>query len=446
MVDTSAAAHGNRLKAFGLAPGRIALLAAQQDFARDALPELLDGLHGAFRPWPEIHAALRHPAVHAPRLAHWTRVVGGQFGDGFYESAHALACALYEQGVPAYAVTICHASVSGAILGRLSRPAPRGLLRRAATPAPELLAAVSAAAWFDLEVLLETYAEAERDAKRALMHGFALAFETSVHSTMNGVTDSTRQLEGAVRDMGVASDRASSEMGLAASAADTANGDMQTVASATEELTASILEITRQVNQSAVIATRAVDSARQTDDVVKALAEAAGRIGDVVKLIGDIAGQTNLLALNATIEAARAGESGKGFAVVASEVKGLASQTARATDDIRDQISQMQAATQKAVGAIQGIAQTVSEMGNIATTIAAAVEEQSSATAEISRSVHNAAAGNRTVEQQMRNLQDSASVSNRLAGEVGEATNHLGTDLKTLNHSMDSFLAQVRAA
>jgi methyl-accepting chemotaxis protein len=189
---------------------------------------------------------------------------------------------------------------------------------------------------------------------------------------------------------------------------------MQTVAAAAEQLSASIAEISRQVAQSAKISGKAVDDAQRTDTIVRALAEGAQKIGDVVGLITSIAGQTNLLALNATIEAARAGDAGKGFAVVASEVKNLASQTAKATEEIGTQISQIQAATKDAVDAIGSITRTIEGISAIATTIASAVEEQGSATSEIARSVHQTAHAAQDVTVNITGV-------NRAAGETGEA-------------------------
>jgi hypothetical protein len=453
MVDSSAAAHRNRLQAFGLDEPTLDILRKQAALTRRQLPQLLMQLQSAFLPWPEVHAALADPKVHEPRMAHWMRVASGDIGPGFYESAHRLAQALYDRGVPAYAVTICHATVAEGLQRMFSEAEGRPLLSRMLGGSSEVLFggsplchAVSRVTWMDLEVLLETYAESEHAGKRSLLEGFARQFENSIRGVTEGVAKSTGALDLAVKSMSSASDRSSTDALHAASAAAVADGSVQTVAAAAEELTASIGEISRQVGQSTAIAERAVESARRTDTVVQALAEAAGRIGDVVMLISNIAGQTNLLALNATIEAARAGESGKGFAVVASEVKGLASQTAKATDDIREQISQMQAVTQKAVAAIQEIGATVGEMGGIAGAIAAAVEEQGSATGEIARSAQKAAEGNRIVSTLMDGLKDSAETGHGVARRVDTSTRELSGQIHDLGQAVDGFLKQVRTA
>ena len=194
------------------------------------------------------------------------------------------------------------------------------------------------------------------------------------------VSSAATELQATAQSMTGTAGQATQHATSVAAAAEQASANVQTVAAASEELASSIAEISSQVAQSAKVAGKALEDARRTDAVVQALAEGAQKIGEVVGLINDIAGQTNLLALNATIEAARAGDAGKGFAVVASEVKNLATQTGKATDDIARQIAQIQTATKDAVVSIQGIGVTIGEISEIAAAIAAAVEEQGSAT------------------------------------------------------------------
>jgi methyl-accepting chemotaxis protein len=218
------------------------------------------------------------------------------------------------------------------------------------------------------------------------------------------------------------------------------------VAAATEELSISIREIAGQVTQSSQIAERAVQGAQRTNGTVQELAAMADKIGNVVQLISTIAGQTNLLALNATIEAARAGEAGKGFAVVASEVKDLATQTARATEEISTQIGSVQQATQQTVQAIQEIARTITEMSQISVSIAAAMEEQGAATAEIARNVQEAARGTEAVTGTIVDVQHGAGETGAAASQVLGAAQELARHSNDLSHEVNTFLSGVKAA
>ena len=233
---------------------------------------------------------------------------------------------------------------------------------------------------------------------------------------------------------------------MVAAASEEASANVQSVASATEEMASSVNEISRQVQESSRIAHEAVDQARTTNDRVGELAKAASRIGDVVELINNIAGQTNLLALNATIEAARAGEAGRGFAVVASEVKALAEQTAKATGEISMQITGIQNATQESVGAIKQIGDTIGRMSEIASTIAAAVEEQGAATQEISRNVQQAAHGTTQVSSNIGDVQRGASETGSASAQVLSAAQLLSQDSERLKAEVGRFLNSVRAA
>jgi methyl-accepting chemotaxis protein len=218
------------------------------------------------------------------------------------------------------------------------------------------------------------------------------------------------------------------------------------VAAATEELSGSISEISRQVGESARIAAQAVEQVAKSEVTVTELANAANRIGEVVGLINTIAAQTNLLALNATIEAARAGEAGKGFAVGASEVKSLATQTARATEGITAQVSAIQGSTQEAVDTIKGIGQIIDKMSEIATTVAAAVEEQGAATAEIARNIQQAASGTQNVSNNIVGVSSAANETGETASDVLQSSDGLAAESEALSNEVGRFLARIKAA
>ena len=282
--------------------------------------------------------------------------------------------------------------------------------------------------------------------RKADMIRLANDFEGAVGEIIDTVSSASTELEASARTLTSTAERSQHRTTMVAAASEEASTNVQSVASATEEMASSVNEISRQVQTSAKIAHEAVDQARQTNDRVSELAKAASRIGDVVELINTIAGQTNLLALNATIEAARAGEAGRGFAVVASEVKALAEQTAKATGEISQQISGIQAATQDSVAAIKEIGDTIGKMSEIASTIAAAVEEQGAATQEISRNVQQAAQGTQQVSANITDVQRGASETGSASSQVLSASQTLSRDSNRLKVEVGKFLNTVRAA
>jgi methyl-accepting chemotaxis protein len=282
--------------------------------------------------------------------------------------------------------------------------------------------------------------------KRALQRQMADRFEADVKSVVGAVAKATQDMQRVAREITASVNGTSERTAAAAAASEEASASVSTVAAATEELASSVAEIGRQVTHSSGVADDAVIKAGQTTDMVAGLTAASEKIGDVLRLIGAIASQTNLLALNATIEAARAGDAGRGFAVVASEVKELASQTAKATEEIAGQVTAIQSATGDCVIAIGGISDTIREISGIATTIAAAVEEQDSATREIARSVQQAAAGTSEVSLNVAGASHAADQSRALADNVLTASGELSQHAAALFESVDTFLAGLRAA
>ncbi|WP_322514532.1 HAMP domain-containing methyl-accepting chemotaxis protein [Rhodopseudomonas palustris] len=297
----------------------------------------------------------------------------------------------------------------------------------------------------------ESEAKAEQDRiaaeqRKHDMHRLATQFEEAVGEIVETVSSASTELEASATTLTTTAQHAQQFTTLVATASEEASTNVQSVASASEEMASSVNEISRQVQESARIASEAVTQAQETNDRVSHLSEAAARIGDVVELINSIASQTNLLALNATIEAARAGDAGRGFAVVASEVKLLAEQTAKATEQISQQVGGIQTATGQSVASIRQIGTTIARMSEIAETIAAAVEEQGAATQEISRNVQHAAAGTQQVSANIVEVQRGASETGSASTQVLSAAHSLSHDSTRLKDEVGRFLRTVRAA
>lgn len=299
-----------------------------------------------------------------------------------------------------------------------------------------------------VEKMNEEQAEQKRKAeaeRRAAMNKLADSFEASVGRVIETVTSAATELQASSSQMASTANDTSSQATTVAGASEEASANVQAVATAAEELNTSICEIKRQVAHASQVSLDAQKEADQASQIISSLSENANKIGEIVNLINNIASQTNLLALNATIEAARAGDAGKGFAVVAAEVKGLANQTAQATDEIAVQISAVQECTKSAVTAITSVSRVIHDVTEVSTTVAKAVDEQTAVTAEIARNVEQASAGTKDVSSSIARVGTAAQETGSAAGQIKSASTELSEQSELLRTEVAKFLQQVRA-
>jgi methyl-accepting chemotaxis protein len=271
-------------------------------------------------------------------------------------------------------------------------------------------------------------------------------FNSAVNASLQGLAEAATELRGASETVSSTALETNIQAAAVSSASAQATGNVRSVAAASQELSASIEEIARQVTHASEMAGRSVGEAERTDGSVRELVDAATRIGESVQLINSIASQTNLLALNATIEAARAGDAGRGFSVVASEVKSLASQTAKATQEIAGQITAIQTATHNVVEAIKGIGGTIGQVNEISVSIASAIEQQGAATQEIVRHTEEVANGTAEVSANIGGVSQGIAATETAATRVLTATELLGRQTASLRAEIDHFLADIQAA
>jgi methyl-accepting chemotaxis protein len=367
---TASYARDERVRFLAIDDASRAALAEFRPTLQRELPGVADQFYAHLRHWPQLSGMFaseeRLRRARQAQIDHWLNLFSGRFDESYIESVRRIGLVHARIGLEprwyiggyAFTLSLLYGVAVRAYSSRLSPAA-------AQTRAASVVAALTKAALLDMDFAISIYLEETNAKHHSALEALARDFEGSVKQVVDGVSGSAGALERTADNVSATTTRVTALAATVAAASEQASTSVQTVASASEELSASISEIGRQVANSARIAGAANDDAKRTDATVQRLADMAQKIGDVVKLISDIAGQTNLLALNATIEAARAGDAGKGFAVVASEVKSLATQTAKATEEIAQQIAAIQGAIDESVGAIRKIGHTIGEIDGI---------------------------------------------------------------------------------
>ncbi|EWY41774.1 methyl-accepting chemotaxis protein [Skermanella stibiiresistens SB22] len=418
---------------------------------KELLPPILKAFYKHIQGFPELRGMFSSEAriehARSAQEVHWLNLFSGNFDAAYFASVKRIGLTHSRIGleprwyIGGYAFTINH--LYDAATKRFSN---RWRPEVARAKLSDLLSALNKAVMLDMDLAISIYIEENKATHDRQMEKLAESFRGSVVGIVESVSGQADDLGATSETMSAAAEETSRQAIAVAAAAEQASQNVQTVAAAAEELSKSIQEITLQVTRSSDTSRRAVADGERTSQLLATLSTAAESIGAVVSLISDIANQTNLLALNATIEAARAGEAGKGFAVVANEVKALATQTARATGDIKGQVDEIQNATQGAVAAIRGVLGTITDMDEICSLIAAAVEEQAAATQEIARNVEQAASGTQEVATNIAGVTSASSETSRSVLIIKDAAGQLSGQSTALQREVGSFLRSIRAA